>query len=199
MEDEQGTVAQSPQQEAVDAEFARIIRVAEGVFAQRASGYRPWLYRIIRTLRPDMTRARWRELAGVVPDMSMSPDSAGDPVDAVRLDRWLRDEGHATCCEACNRQRLSQLMAQGVVPPWETGEAPAERTCACDGCTDERCQGDCESCDDHGCEQCYSDHGTYDCCGYCPDCDTHPNQSDASNYSRCAECDHCSECEHYCR
>lgn len=195
MEDDQGTVAQSPQQAAVDAEFVRIIRAAEAALS--GSSYRPWLFRIIRTLRPDITRARWRELAGVDAAVSWEQDPREQD---RRVHAWLQERGDSTCCPDCNRRRVIELRAQGIVPPWETEEEDEpERTCACDGCEDRRCQGDCESCDDHGCEQCYRDHEVSDCCGFCEECDRHPSDVDTANYNRCAECNHCSECEHYCR
>ena len=75
---------------------------------------------------------------------------------------------------------------------------PVERTCTCDACEDDQCQGDCNECGDHGCQACYGDHDIYECCGYCPDCDEHPRDANSANYHRCAECDRCSECEHYC-
>ena len=86
------------------------------------------------------------------------------------------------------------------VPDDPDDEEAPERTCECQTCTDDGCQGDCDECDDHGCTQCYDpdDHGVLDCCGYCPGCENHPdNYRDVRNY-HCAECDRCSECEHYC-
>lgn len=79
------------------------------------------------------------------------------------------------------------------------GPVAPERTCECDECEGAECQGDCESCDDHGCEQCYANHSVSDCCGYCEDCDEHPDDTNSDCVSRCAECDHCSECDHYCQ
>lgn len=73
---------------------------------------------------------------------------------------------------------------------------PVERTCACDGCDTPECHGDCEQCDDHGCEQCYGHHSTYSCCGYCSECENHP---DGPNGDEVCDLNHCHSCEHNCR
>lgn len=88
-------------------------------------------------------------------------------------------------------------------------EDEEERTCTCDECTDQTCQGDCERCRDRECGQCHGDHGEdYDCatchdirgcCGYCEICDEHhDDQTNDYDRARCADCDHCRTCDHYC-
>lgn len=71
-----------------------------------------------------------------------------------------------------------------------------EEACRCDGCFDDQCHGDCERCDDHGCEQCYPDHTVYSCCGYCEDCDEH--MDDDLDEEVCDR-GHCHTCDHQCR
>lgn len=201
MEDDQGTATLSPDT-AVDAELARIIRAAESHVQTYAVGYRPWLYRVIRTVRPEITRDRWREIAGTVPDISLTPvpeeqDEAQRRRDAdVAL---MRQHGHTPCCPQCDEPYLVRLRGQETLPV-DVPDPVHERTCECRQCTDEGCDGECDSCDEHECQQCYPslDHEVSDCCGYCEGCEIHPNNTRSPQYDRCSGCDHCSECDHYC-
>lgn len=105
---------------------------------------------------------------------------------------WERSGGHQV--QELVAAALAEL--QGGVQPTLPGvvEEP-ERTCECSACSDQHCQGECEQCEDHDCEQCYHGHTVYGCCGYCEDCDHHVQRD---GYHRCSHCEHCSECEHYC-
>ena len=183
MTQDQGTLSVSLEAQAVDAEFVRVIQAAERYTLDYAPSYRGWLMRVIRNVRPDITRERWREITSVDPDISQLPEYH-------QSERRLQAER--------DRARVARLEADGTVQP--AGEAPEtpERTCGCDECTEPACQGDCETCEDHGCEQCYPDGcpERYSCCGYCRDCLDHGN--DPQGHSVCGECQHCSECDHYC-
>lgn len=89
------------------------------------------------------------------------------------------------------------------------------RVCTCDDCTDSLCVGaeddDHESCDDHGCEECYGedyscddhacdhcfgDHSVESCCGYCSECGSHPGDKDEDQV--CPNCSFCRDCDHDC-
>ena len=199
MTQDQGTLFAVTPEQAVDAEIARVIRTAEQYIRDYAPSYRGWLMRVIRNVRPDITRERWREIASVDPDTSQLPEYQSERRLQAERDRAiLRERGLDTCCPGCDRARVVGLEADGTVQP--AGEAPEtpERTCGCDECTEPACQGDCETCEDHGCEQCYPDGcpERYSCCGYCRDCEDHGN--DPQGHSVCGECWHCSECDHYC-
>lgn len=114
------------------------------------------------------------------------------------MDRAWWDRLMAASASVGAFPRIPDALARPARP--EAPEEPEEpRTCQCDDCEEPACQGDCESCDDHGCQQCYGDHYVTDCCGYCRDCGDHPEDTDSDCHSRCGECDHCSECDHYCR
>jgi len=199
---------------AVEAELRRIVVDTERVVGPGGDyrSYRPWVYRIIRDAVPGMTRALWREWAGREPDLSQEPGGEQHAREQyIRDHALLRHHGRPTCCRDCDRDSADVLRLElaGRGEPTEAPEYQApteapvepvqERTCECDDCIDDRCQGDCDHCDDHGCEQCYGDHNIYDCCGYCEDCDTHPDSADSPHYHRCESCDHCSDCDHYCR
>ena len=197
-QDQHGTLSTmvSPA-EAVDAEVARLVQTAE---SEVNGGYRAWAYRIIRDAVPGMTRDRWRQLAGQDPDISQDRADIRAAEAQLRADRaLLQRHGHTYCCNDCDRHTIARLRAleaeQGTTPPPAPVPVPAERTCACDSCTDDACQGDCERCDDHGCEQCYDGHTVYGCCGYCEDCDEHVTDD---GDDRCTRCNHCRECDHYC-
>jgi hypothetical protein len=92
--------------------------------------------------------------------------------------------------------RLQGTTAPVVTPDAipEPEEGP-DRTCECNDCTDVTCQGGCDSCDDHDCQQCFGDHSAYSCCGYCPECDSHAGDGDDEKCSM----GHCHSCEHECR
>ena len=86
---------------------------------------------------------------------------------------------------------------QGVQAP-PSPPVSSDRRCACESCSGEECAGsgddDHYNCDDHDCEECYSGHIAYGCCGWCPECESH--QGDG----RDDVCDqgHCHDCEHVC-
>jgi hypothetical protein len=75
-----------------------------------------------------------------------------------------------------------------------------DRTCSCDGCDDQSCEGECDSCDDYDCDQ----HGcssNYSCCSYCSDCDTHHGDGDDRVITiQSGRCHHvyCTDCQHVC-
>lgn len=198
---------------AVEAELHRIMRDAERVVqASYGRNYRPYLFRIIREVHPWVTRDLWVKITGTEPDdeqrQAREAAEARERAEAARREAddaraLLRQHHRPTCCPDCDvraatalRQELG-LPADAPVRAPETEPAP-ERTCGCEACTDEACQGDCNQCDDHGCESCYADHAVSDCCGFCSECDSHPTDVDSPNYYRCGECEHCSECDHYC-
>ena len=82
--------------------------------------------------------------------------------------------------------------------------APArERTCECDSCTEEECDGHCESCDEYwDCAQHGCGRDPYSCCGYCPTCESHHGEDDSSVVRvpcrRNGEHVFCTDCEHEC-
>lgn len=174
---------------AVEAELHRIIRAAEDTVRVRAPSYRPWLFRVIQTVHPEITRQRWREITGWTPDTSLDMDQAAQRRAHDEDRALLRQHGRGICCPACDATRATELRRELNLP--ERDEAV--RTCQCDACEDEHCRGDCERCDDHGCEACYRDHTTYSCCGYCEDCDAHVDsdmRDEVCDRGYCHECDH---------
>lgn len=95
-----------------------------------------------------------------------------------------------------SRERWQAILT-GPEPAQEENEP--ERTCTCTACGDPVCQGDCDRCDNHRCEQCYDGHEVWTCCGYCTECDSHPDGYDHDHSdARCGECGYCSDCEHSC-
>lgn len=203
---------------AVEAELHRIMREAERqVQASYGRGYRPYLFRIIREVHPWITRDLWVKITGTEPDdeqrRARERAEAQERVEAARREAddaraLLRQHGRDTCCPDCDVRQATALRRERGWPAYAPGapvETPAEetepapeRTCECDECTDETCQGDCDQCDDHGCGQCYADHEVSDCCGYCSECESHPSDVDSPRNYYCTQCERCSECEHYC-
>lgn len=181
------------------AELQRIIRSSEGLVS---GSYRPFLYRMIKDVHPDMNRELWQEIAGVRPDVSR------DAAEARRAERQrqadvdlLRQHGVAPCCAQCDRDQVARLRAlPESVPtdPDEDEESP-ERTCACRDCDDSACQGECHPCEYHGCSQCHPDgcpeDDLYGCCGYCEECQRHPN---GPNGDDVCSMNHCHDCDHNC-
>ena len=72
-----------------------------------------------------------------------------------------------------------------------------ERQCGCTSCTDEECEGDCDSCDDC-CSQC---NPGYSCCGCCQSCGDQHEYSDGPNWTYVREVGdgrYCRDCDHTC-
>lgn len=187
MGDEQGTATAVPvtvdlDHPAVEAELIRLVRAAMG--ANRG----PTAWGIIRTAFPQVDRVRWARYTG-------NPLREAD----VDLEYILaRQPDYTECCEICTRDHAALLRrrfeAETPVPA-PVPEPPRERTCRCEACDAPECQGDCEQCDDHDCEQCgCGPNEALACCGYCPECTGHAGDG------RDERCDqgHCHECEHRC-
>jgi hypothetical protein len=111
---------------------------------------------------------------------------------------------HGCTCADCIQARARFDQEQAV--------PPVVRTCECEACEDEECQGECSECDNHGCAQCHGegyscddhdcdycfpDHSVRSCCGYCSECESHPNGVDHDG-DVCPNCEYCSDCQHSC-
>jgi hypothetical protein len=116
--------------------------------------------------------------------------------DVTRDEWYARQQGRPW--PPGDQQQAAPVEAPPMPRPYDDGDEE-ERTCECDNCTDETCQGDCDPCQDHLCRQCYDpDDGHYasDCCGYCDECDTH--WQDASPLDDTCDRGHCHTCDHRC-
>jgi hypothetical protein len=85
------------------------------------------------------------------------------------------------------------LAASGLDPDLTERRVPVpagERAHMDEGPVDDH-----EDCDDHNCEECYSGHSTYACCGYCPDCERHRDDTERDEVCSMG---HCHSCEHEC-
>jgi hypothetical protein len=173
---------------------------------------------MIRDMFPDMglTREVWAALGGGV---SIADYGDNRPRDwRATVDAWHASID-ATVAEITGQPSLPEMpdVAPTVKPVESPPDKPTppdpdedqddeeeeqpERTCECDGCTDDHCQGDCDRCTDHECRQCFDGHSDKTCygCGYCGDCDTHV-EGDWPAYGYTGRCnqDHCHDCEHDC-
>jgi hypothetical protein len=219
MGDEQGTAQADPVTVAVEAELARLIRHVEARAATRQyplGGRRATIYAVMRTA-VGIDRERWRLLAGVEPDMSEDPEERerlraeqreqGERAEREReanltlIEQYEPGYRNRECCAGCTAERAAMYRGRETAPvlpdmPEPEPEPPApERTCECEYCTDEACQGDCNECDEHSCAQCNcGPDAAYACCGYCPECESH--EGDGNN-ERC-NMGHCHECNHRC-
>lgn len=218
-------VTSGPVTMAVDAELRRLIRQVEtdsAVGRYPLGGRRSTVYAVLRTAFPDViNRETWRGFAGVDPDVSEDPEEVLRQREIRELAFSLQrredlalirsqEPDFRECCEECTQGLADRYRRQGfapVLPIPELAEVPEvqapehvepevpERTCECEYCTDETCQGDCDSCDDHGCAQCNcGPDSAYGCCGYCPECGSHPGDSGDEKCNM----GHCHDCEHRC-
>lgn len=227
MGDEQGPVAtQDPVATAVDDELRRLIRLAEDRAATGRyplGGRRSTVYAVMREAFPEIiNRERWQAFAGKVPDASEDPQEQARAAQERReqeAERIRMYEGnlalirqhnprYLACCHECVARDADEIRARATAPPLPDMPDPVpvhvepvqERTCECESCTGEECQGDCDQyavgCDDADCTVHRCD-GAMGCCGYCLDCDTHhgDGDDDRCNMGHCHECDH--RCDDY--
>jgi len=179
---------------ALDAELARIIRIAENVNTYRHRELRTYAYKIIRENFPErITRERWQEIAGIAPDDSLTTERrTGLIADRV----LLRQHGRALCCDQCDQENARQLREQlGPVaapeaPEHEDDDPEEPEPCTHDDVTEcERCGGSldrvceheyvCPECDHEGdtCRDCGADRQCYHIVT-CRDCDVRLREAD---------------------